>query len=138
MSDIHRQLLHVTEHEIPRLANTYRNTDNIDLRLKFLLNEISEEEFQVTLQRREKKREKDVAVREIYEMLGAAGKDLMWAYVDQERNMVDTLEELRALARYANVHLNKIAVQYKMKVSTLRVPMTYDTVAEIRPWEQRV
>ena len=111
-----RKLIHVSEVELRRLRNRYRNTDNADLRLKYLINEIGDDDLKVNLQRREKRRDKDLAVRDIYQMTCDTGRDLMWAYVDQLSPMEDTLRELEALRKYANDNLRKVFENFKMRV----------------------
>jgi hypothetical protein len=116
MTNTMRKLIHISEVEVPHLRNRYRNTDNADLRLKYLLNEITEAELKTQLQRREKKREKDVAVRDIYQMLCDTGRDVLWGFMDDSRTMAATVTELNALKKYANEHLKKIKDQFKMSV----------------------
>jgi hypothetical protein len=115
-----RKLVHIEEVEIRTLRNRHRNAeDNADLRLKYLVNEISEEEFRIQLQRREKKREKDIAVRDVYQMVCDTGRDVIWMYMDGTKNLLDTVGELTALKTYANTHLKAIATQYKMHTAVL-------------------
>jgi hypothetical protein len=116
---LQRELIHIHETVLPRLRYTYNNGDNADLRLKFLINEITEKELQIQLHRREKKREKDLAVRDIYEMACDTGRDVLWQIIDDQKCAADALDDLLAIARYANTHLAKIQSKYNMKVMLL-------------------
>jgi hypothetical protein len=118
-SAIQRRLMHINEVEIPTLRHRYRNTDNADLRLKYLINEINEEDFKIQLQRREKKREKDVACRDIYQMACDTGRDVLWEFVMKERDFPSTLKELEEIKMYANRHLLNIRDKYKNSVNLI-------------------
>jgi hypothetical protein len=112
-----RKLLHIQEVEIRTLRHREDHAqDNADLRLKYLLNEMSEQDFRVHLQRREKKRQKDMAVRDIYQMVCDTGRDVFWDYMDGGKDLLQTSGELNSLRTYANTHLTAIGVQYKMNV----------------------
>lgn len=113
------RLTHIYEVTLPTLRQRYRNIDNADLRLKFLINDITEDKFQTELHRREKKREKDVAVRDIYEMTCDTAKDVIWDIVDGTKASGTGLEELHVITKYANTHLAKIQAKYNMKVNLL-------------------
>ena len=120
LSRILRKLLHIQEVEIRTLRHREeRARDNADLRLKYLMNEISEVEFRIQLQRREKKRQKDTAVRDIYQMVCDTGRDVMWMYMDGTKNLKETVDELNALRSYANTHLRSVCSQYKMNTALI-------------------
>jgi len=114
-----RKLSHIQEVEMPRLRPRYTNRDNADLRLKYLINEIDEKTFRTQLQRREKKRSKDVAVLDIYQMICDTARDTFWTYLDTTRTIESALEELRALKKYANENLEKVREQYNMIVGNV-------------------
>lgn len=117
MMSFQRKMIHINEVELPTLRHRYRNTDNADLRLKYLINDISEDEFKVQLQRREKKREKDVAIRDIYQMACDTCRDVLWEFVTGTRPIESTMEELEEIRKYANQHLYTVSNQYKMKIT---------------------
>ena len=120
LSKILRKLLHIQEVEVRTLRHREDHArDNADLRLKYLVNEISEEDFRVLLQRREKKRQKDTAVCDIYQMVCDTGRDVFWMYMDGTKNLKDTIDELNALRSYANTHLRSVCTQYKMNTALI-------------------
>lgn len=116
LTDALRQLSHIAHVELPRLRGRYAVEDNADLRVKFLVNDITEAEWQLHLQRREKKRNKDTAVRDIYQMAldtaGDAFRGLMGGMATPE----ETVELLDALRAYTNEHLHKVRQQYHQVV----------------------
>lgn len=118
VSRILRKLLHIQEVEIRTLRHREDHAqDNADLRLGYLLNTLSEQDFRVHLQRREKKRQKDMAVRDIYQMVCDTGRDVFWDYMDGGKDLLQTSGELNSLRTYANTHLRALGSQYKMSVS---------------------
>ena len=73
----HRRINHVQNIDLPRLAQAAVNiNDNIDLRIQYLLKDINDNEMMVTLQAREKKREKEIEIRRVYETLTGAANDI--------------------------------------------------------------
>lgn len=109
-----RNYIHIQEIAIPQLRHP--EDENTDLRLKYLINDITERDFEIQLQRREKKRERDNAVRDVYEMVIDTSRDVLWRFVDDGATAEETVAELNAIKEYANTHLKKISSQYKMTV----------------------
>ena len=113
--DVLRSTSHLDQVDAAILRRRIRDADNSDLRLKFLMNELSEEQFRNTLQRREKRHNCDVAVLDIYTMVIETMKDAMWALVDIA-GIEATHNELHAIRTYANAHLKRVRDQYKMVI----------------------
>lgn len=111
---LQRKIIHVNEIDIPSLRRRFQDTDNADLRLKYLIHSISDDEFRGMLQRREKRREKDIVCRDIYQMVVDTAGDALWMFVDGGRSLEETLKELEAIRTYANAHLIKVQEQFKM------------------------
>ena len=116
VTTIQRRVIHISEVELPHLRNRYRRTDNADLRLKYLVKDLSDEQLRTQLQRREKKRDKDVAVRDIYQMVRDTTRDALWSFVDGIQKTKACLEELEAIRKYANDNLRRVEGQFKMTV----------------------
>lgn len=119
VSRLLRRMLHTSQVTIPDLQRTI-NADNKDLRVRYLANELTEKEFQVQLQRREKQREKNAAVRDIYQMTCDTTRDVFWNYVQSMLTLEEAIKELEAITRYANTHLTKLQDQYKMKIPLIK------------------
>ena len=75
LSTYHRHIIHMNRVEAQRL---HRNAapDNHDLRVQFMLNDLAEDKMRVSLQRRDKAYRKDVAKRQIYDMVYVASTDI--------------------------------------------------------------
>lgn len=116
VTTIQRRVIHISEVELPGLRNRYRRTDNADLRLKYLVKDLSDEQLRTQLQRREKKRDKDVAVRDIYQMVRDTTRDALWSFVDGMQKTKACLDELEAIRKYANDNLRRVQDRFKMSV----------------------
>ncbi len=119
---LHRVLMHVTNVDLPEMRRATRVTPmlNVDLRLKYLLNQIDQREWRVKLQQREKKREKTHAVLQVYDMFCAAAADMLRAMADKAATPRDTVDHLRQLQAFANESLDAIAKRFNMSVKRLR------------------
>ena len=90
--NIHRLAVHIERVEMP----TFRvnlETDNLDLRVKYLMNEYTEEEFKFELQKREKKLHKKKEIYDVFEMY-------VFTVLDLFRNLT---EEIKAYTEYSQI-----------------------------------
>lgn len=76
MRSVHRYILHVRHVLLPEYAED-RVRDNIDLRIRFILDEITEDEWKSVLLYREKKRLKNRAYRGVLETFTTVATDLV-------------------------------------------------------------
>jgi hypothetical protein len=114
----HRILNHVQHVELVRYHNVFNELDNQDIRIQYLLGNVTKEEIKVEVQKREKKREKERAMRRAMEVLVQAGTDIV------RRLMAETdltkkrkiMEEFDALRLYINELLAKIHDRLKLSV----------------------
>jgi thymidine kinase len=96
----------------------FNEADNQDLRINYLLRTTTTEELKVTIQQREKKREKERALRRTMEVLVQAGSDILRRIMaekdlDKKRAIIDEVEGLRI---YINELLSKIHDRLKLSV----------------------
>lgn len=127
--EIHRTAIHIEQVTMP----TYRVTDasNLQLRIDYLNNEITEEEFMHKLQQREKQLAKKREIHDVYEMF-------IFTMVDMFRNLfneianknykvVDDLfkwfREVNQLKNFANEQFDKISKRYNNAVPKIQLAM---------------
>lgn len=116
----HRRINHVQNIDMPHLAAAAVNiNDNIDLRISYLLKEIDDDTMKTTLQAREKKREKELETRRIYETLTGAATDIfrrIFTVAEQkgpvEENFRPLLVELDKLREFINEALDVLRRRY--------------------------
>jgi len=119
---IHQTITHIQHYEI---RNEVNNVDtNRDLRIKYLMNEISEADFKITLQQHEKKRQKITGFRNIYQMFVDVGSDILRQivvfYKENNKNpdkcaefIENNIVIIENLITYFNENLKKVGKMYK-------------------------
>jgi hypothetical protein len=125
--EIIRNTIHIVQSE---LGGRYKEIDyvkaNEDLRVSFMRNHISEETFKTLLQRSEKGNQKRQEIRAIFQMVQTTSTDVIRRFqttVIRNVQMVDILppaiQEISAIAEYANDQFAEIAKTYKMSPISL-------------------
>jgi len=128
---IAREIMHIRDIEVPRYQ-VNRVTTNQKLRIKYLLNEIDEEQLKVLLQRCDKRNQKHHEIYEVLDTVQQAATDILFRLLDHATKVVGrwggsrcltkehpgfvpflaSLKELDALNLYANQCLAGIATAY--------------------------
>jgi hypothetical protein len=116
----HRRINHVQNVDMPHLAaNAVNINDNIDLRIGYLLKEYTDVQMMAVLQIREKKREKELETRRVYETFTGAAADIFrrMVAVSEERgrdpeNFKPLLNELDQLRLFINDALDVLRRRY--------------------------
>jgi hypothetical protein len=123
LQQIRRALIHIYDIDMRRLTfGEHIEQSNIDLRIRYMLNEIDEEEWKVLLQRREKRAAKEADLRMLCEMLYESGRDIFQRLKKGYKE--EYVQELNALREYYNAELAKIASRYACKVHPLNETWT--------------
>jgi hypothetical protein len=114
----HRQLQHVNHVDLPRYHNVFNEADNQDLRIDYLLGKNDYNVLKVEIQKREKKREKERAIRRAQEVLVQAGTDILRRIMSETdlSKKQSTMDEIDALRIYVNELLSKIHDRLKLSV----------------------
>ena len=115
--DIHMQATHIQMVDIP--ANRVNNNDNQELRIAYLLNEITEDQFKQKLQQKEKQRSKKRELHDVYEMYVFTMVDLFNNLMTETsqptatlENIKNWLEQVKQLKVFANEQFIKIGSRY--------------------------
>jgi hypothetical protein len=116
--NFHRLINHVNHVDMERLHNVFNQADNEELRIQYLLGNITADDMKLEVQKREKKREKDRAQRRAYEVLVQGGTDLVRRVISEKdvNKKRAILDEIDALRIYINELLAKIHVRLKLSV----------------------
>lgn len=117
--NFHRIVSHVQHVEVARYHNVFNQLDNQDLRIMYLLGNLDKELLKVEIQKREKRREKERAIRRAMEVLVQAGTDLIRRIMAETdpSNKRKIMEEVDALRIYVNELLAKIHDRLKLSVA---------------------
>tara|TARA_B100001063_G_C16769482_1_gene560724 strand:+ start:1524 stop:2921 length:1398 start_codon:yes stop_codon:yes gene_type:complete len=108
-TECHRSVGHVRGHVMPAYPPQIGVYDHEDLRLKYLLKNIDEDEWLTQLRRRQKRIEKNQEVHNILDMYVVTLTDLFQRFT---RNHFDIYYEALALRNYVNDQLHKISKRY--------------------------
>jgi prefoldin subunit 5 len=116
IQSLHRVLGHIQDIELRRNRPDIF-TNNQDLRVSYLLSEISEADWKQELQKREKKREINTARRNVYEMLVTIGTDLMNKLLRSKtaEEIKETIDEFDKVIEYYNDSIRNVAERFGSK-----------------------
>lgn len=118
MIDRIRNLIHMREITINQWRPD-RVNDNLKLRIKYMRNMISKEDFKKTIQRKEKENQKKGEIYDVLRMFIDCSTEILYRYSDYlENNNIDDPrieEELNKLRIYANTCLEDISKVYNSK-----------------------
>lgn len=107
---IHRLVTHILFNELPFLINNQENNQNI--RIKYMLNEITEDAMKHHLQKIEKSREKKRDITNVIRMFSDVISDFMRQLVLKELNIDDFVTNVINLRNYVNLSFETIYNRY--------------------------
>lgn len=123
-----RSFIHVERYEIDHIVVPNYVHSNMDLRKKFLLNEMDEKNFKKNLHARDKKGLYNAEIRQILQMFYDVGKDiLIKAYrmyredarsFARDKKMNDIYKEINDLSTYTITQINSLSERFNYKVNT--------------------
>lgn len=122
---IYRIVAEVSDYWRRKYNTTSSLHGNRDLRIKFLMKYISEEEFKKQLQVREKKQTKHTAIRQILDTFMTVGTENMLGindakYNTSEKNSLETIrqcvEQMQEIRKYTNECLSDLSKKFSCKV----------------------
>jgi hypothetical protein len=107
---------HVQQVEIQRYRETHEDME--DLRVKYLLKEISKEEIQRLLQNRERKNERNKAIRDVLDTYVVAASEQFRIFSDEINNRY--IENNRSIIRLDDVHMIVQTSKFNEQMNLLR------------------
>jgi hypothetical protein len=119
LSDYYQSLTHLRQDTLRRLPTNLDNQNNQDLRISYLMKEISESEFKSTLQKREKDREKGIEYRQFLTTYITVGEDLFRQLVDGQVTIKAMAKNVLELLTIINREIENLNKAFKSKLSTL-------------------
>jgi hypothetical protein len=118
ITSIYRQVRHIKEVEMANLPTHLDNQSNMDLRIDFLLNKLTEDEFKSKLQRREKDRNKKLEYRDVLDMYVNVMQDLFNELVST-KNIVKFFDEENKIRSYVEDGISNINSKYGSKLKEI-------------------
>jgi hypothetical protein len=129
---IHQEVAHLEQDEVNKFEVT---TSNLDLNLKYIKNELTDYDWKIQLQRREKENERNIAFREVLEMAIGVAHDLFDRFRTDKltvKDLVTTLGEFFKLEGYTNNQLDRMRRVFDSKMK-LRVDWFDRTTERDKP-----
>jgi hypothetical protein len=124
-------ITHIHHVEIPNVTNRAEDSDNTEVNVRYLMNDIDQNTWKQTLQQKEKKRTKKDELRMIYEaFLGACvdiyGRIMVYTNSVNDANntkivevCIDATHQLNSLRKIFNESIMEISKRYKCQVIQL-------------------
>jgi hypothetical protein len=111
-----RSFQHITQIEIPRLRRildqTAREDERRQMRVKRMVNEITDEEWKKTLQRDEKEQLRTQSRLQLLEMYATAGMEIIGQLQVNPNNIDTVCKQLTALYQFTETSNRKISKAY--------------------------
>ena len=118
LTEIVQNMLHVVYVEMAAFRTDYVEK-NQDLRIRYLENEIGEEEFKIMIQRNDRKNRKNTEIAQVMQLANTAVTDIVYRLIDMlntcEPNAFDLdpfLQEMDAISQYCNNLFREVAFTY--------------------------
>lgn len=115
---------HATWALLPRYADQDQRTENRDIRIKFMIGDITEDEFKKKIQQREKANQRKRAIRQVIEMYMTIIVDLFQAFQASPDEVV-LHGSLCGLRDHYNATLQRVQFTYKCAVPNLLSNFTF-------------
>jgi hypothetical protein len=116
LMDKYRFTIHVQAVELNRYRETQEDTD--DLRVKYLLKEVTKEDIQRLLQNRERKNERNKAVRDVLDTYVVAASEQFRIFADEVNKRY--IENKNSLIRLDDIHMVVQTSKFNEQMNLLR------------------
>jgi hypothetical protein len=123
--DLIRQVIHIRHVELPRFTVEHFNK-NQELRVKYLCNEISEEDLKIQVQRNDKKNRKQTELSNILRLIETMMTDIVYRVLDDlnkslpnEHKFDEIVKEVDELKEYCNNLFKEVAFTYNCVCYTI-------------------
>ena len=123
--DFLRMILHITNMEMIQVNEGQQNRMALNLRVRYLMNDIPEVDYKSILQRDEKAREKHRDINNILTMITHTGTDILRQFVSGEMTDEQTTDIINNLIAYTNETLKTISRRYSCVVPRINA-VTFD------------
>lgn len=117
--EVYRHMIHYHQVDLPRLPTRFSHDSNIDLRIRFLSNELSEEEFKNKIQRRQKDTEKKIEYRDVMETYIFLLNDMFRLFING-RAVDELVGHIRAITEQAQEAIGALNRRYNSSLQPIR------------------
>lgn len=114
--NFHRLLHHIQIVELPKYRNGQQDI-TLDLRKKYMMNEMDEKQFKKRIQERDKRNKKNTEMSQILDMFFNVGRDLLNSYVNGQGNKH---VEMKNLINYVNESIGIVNYNYQSRLPIIQ------------------
>lgn len=130
LRNLHQLINHLTISSLrtarANSSEAVQEADNRISRIKYILGEISKDELACQTHRAYKKKQKNIELLHIYEILNVSGIELFTNLINSQsegdefkKQVINNMSEFRRLSDYCNEQLQSISMTYNMKVEQI-------------------
>lgn len=120
---IYQLIVHVRHDTMRRLPTAMDNQSNQDLRIGYLLKDITEEDFKIQLQKREKELEKKIEYRQVLDTFVMVGEELFRQLVESQLEINFLYKQMVELMNMINEQISSINYSYQCKLGLIEVSL---------------
>ena len=118
--EVYRYMIYHSQIILPRLPTRFDHEQNLDLRIRYLTNEITEEEFKTKLQRRQKDVEKKIEYRDVGETYVYLINDVFRVFLAEP--VIDVLvHHIRSITHQAQEAIQLLNKRYNASLTPVRM-----------------
>jgi small-conductance mechanosensitive channel len=118
---IYQLIVHIRHDTMRRLPTAMDNQSNQDLRIGYLLKELTEEEFKIQLQKREKEIEKKIEYRQILDTFVMVAQELFRQLVQRQLEVNFLYKQIVELMKMINEQITSINHSYQCKLGYIKI-----------------
>jgi hypothetical protein len=118
--EVYRYMIWYHHTELPRLPTRYDPEQNLDLRIRYLTKEISEDDFKIKLQRRQKDVEKKIEYRDIGETYVYLMADVFRAFL-HNKDIDMLMNHIRVITQQSQDAIHLLNKRYNSNLALVRM-----------------
>lgn len=101
------------------------------MRVRYMVQELSEEEWKAGLQKSEKDIHFQMAKRQVYDVFTNATRDIIRQVLNAEHNKFEICKQIHELIEYCNASLRKISERFNRKTQPIKISVSCKTISEV-------
>jgi hypothetical protein len=117
--EVYRYMIHYQQVVLPKYPLRFDPDMNLDLRMKYLINEISEDEFKKMLQRRQKDMEKKIEYRDVGDTYVNLINDMFRIFI-VEKSVDKLIEHIRSITSNTQEAIQQLNKRYTSSLPLVR------------------
>lgn len=122
----YQQLAHLRNDTMRRLPTPMDNQSNLNLRISYLMKEITDEEFKTTLRQKETELEKKLEHRQILDTYVSVGEEMLRQVAGRHITLAFLATQLKQLLPIVNDQLEELNRVFKSKIGWIILPKQCD------------